>query len=111
MRESYVEGLATHDGPESCAAAREGRGEALTGARTGWVWSRVIHETLRGADALEVGGRRNHRRRPGETPEDPARSKTPCTSGITLHGNREVPRSSARKGRAERIGKPQGRRR
>ena len=24
MKESYVEGLATHNGPESCGAAREG---------------------------------------------------------------------------------------
>ena len=33
MEESYVEGLATHGGSESCAAAREGGGEALTGVR------------------------------------------------------------------------------
>src|SRR5450756_2117003 len=35
MEELYVEGLATRGGPESCAASREGRGEALTGARAG----------------------------------------------------------------------------
>ena len=40
MEESYVEGLATHGGPESCAAAREGGGEALTGVRAGRVSSR-----------------------------------------------------------------------
>ena len=33
MRESYVEGLATHGGPESCAVARKSGGEALTGVR------------------------------------------------------------------------------
>ena len=37
MKEPYVEGVATHDGPESCAGTREGAGEALTGARAGWV--------------------------------------------------------------------------
>jgi hypothetical protein len=42
MEESHVEGVATHDDPESCAAAREDDGEALTGARTGAVWSREI---------------------------------------------------------------------
>jgi hypothetical protein len=31
MKESYGEGLATHTGPESCGAAREGDAEALTG--------------------------------------------------------------------------------
>lgn len=31
MEEPYVEGVAIHDGPESCVAAREGGGEALTG--------------------------------------------------------------------------------
>lgn len=35
MEELYVEGLASHDGPESCAGAREGAGEALTGVRAG----------------------------------------------------------------------------
>src|SRR5437870_3535034 len=31
MKELYVEGIATHDGPESCVGARKGDGEALTG--------------------------------------------------------------------------------
>jgi hypothetical protein len=35
MEEFYVEGLATHGGPESCVASCEGRGEALAGARAG----------------------------------------------------------------------------
>jgi hypothetical protein len=35
MREFHAEGLATRSGPESCAAACEGRGEALTGVRAG----------------------------------------------------------------------------
>jgi len=36
----YVEGLAIHSGPESCAGAREGVSEALTGVRTGQPLSR-----------------------------------------------------------------------
>ena len=35
MEELYVEGVATHDGPESCVVVCEGGGEALTGARAG----------------------------------------------------------------------------
>ena len=40
MKESYGEGLASHTGPESCAGAREGMGEALTGGYAGRVLSR-----------------------------------------------------------------------
>ncbi len=35
MKELYAEGVAIHGGPESCVGAREGAGEALTGARVG----------------------------------------------------------------------------
>lgn len=37
MEELYVEGLATHGGPESCVDVPRGRGEALAGARAGRV--------------------------------------------------------------------------
>jgi hypothetical protein len=42
MQESHIEGLATHDDPESCAASRKAVREVLTGARTGSVLSREI---------------------------------------------------------------------
>ena len=35
MEELYVEGLATHGGPQSCVDDPRGRGEALTGACAG----------------------------------------------------------------------------
>jgi hypothetical protein len=35
VRGLYGEGVASHTGPESCAAVREDRGEALTGERVG----------------------------------------------------------------------------
>jgi hypothetical protein len=44
------ERVANDIGPESCAAAREGRREALTGARSGWPLSR--ESTLQSADAV-----------------------------------------------------------
>ncbi len=42
MKEPYVEGVATHDGPKSCVVVRKGGGEALTGVRAGEVLSREI---------------------------------------------------------------------
>jgi hypothetical protein len=45
------EGVAIHIGPESCAAVREGRGEALTGECTGQPLSRE-RVLILGADAV-----------------------------------------------------------
>jgi RNA-directed DNA polymerase len=84
MKESYIEGVATHDDPESCVGVREDEGEALTGARAGWVLSREIRHfrvltpltqaegnTVMGAIASPwstLRGRRPH-----------ARTETSCT--------------------------------
>ena len=103
MEESYVEGLATHGGPESCAAAREGGGEALTGVRAGRVSSRK--GLLWGADAVGGCGRPHPGRRYRKAPRDPARSQTPGTYGNTLRGNREIPASPVADGAAGRVGK------
>ena len=51
MRELYIEGVAIHDGPESCVGVREGAGEALTGVRAGWAIEPRNH-LVRGADAV-----------------------------------------------------------
>src|SRR5471030_2737328 len=67
MKESYVEGLASHSGPESCGSAREDAVEALTGVRTGRVFSRESHPT--------PGCRRCRRGRK-------ATSDTPQTRGV-----------------------------
>ena len=120
MKESYVEGLASYGGPESCVHAREGVGEALTGERAGRVLSRVIHapwresRVLRGAEVVEPHRSPHRACRIGEAGMDPARSQTPCTRGNISLGNREIPRPSARRweaSRAERIVKPKGVRR
>ena len=53
MEELYVEGVATHGGPESCVDDLRGRGEALTGARAG----RAIeprNQEIRGAHVLSL---------------------------------------------------------
>jgi RNA-directed DNA polymerase len=110
MKESYVEGLAAHSGPESCVVAREGRGEALTGARAGRVLSRESN-FLRGADAVEVRGRPQPAHRHREMGWYPAWSKTPCMCGNTSRENREIPCSPAADGAAGRVGKSEDARR
>src|SRR5260221_13894120 len=117
MKESYVEGLASYGGPESCVHIREGVGEALTGVRAGRVSSRVIHAPRRklrvdrGAEAVEISRRPHRCCRFGEVALDPARSETPRTRGNISHGNREIPHpaEAARESlAAARIEKPKG---
>ncbi len=88
MKESYIEGLATHDDPESCAHVREGQGEALTGARAGRVLSREMQ--FWDADAVNRSGRQHSHPRYCERVGSPARSETPCTYGTYLRENREI---------------------
>src|SRR5437867_2724823 len=120
MKESYVEGLASYGGPESCAHIREGVGEALTGVRAGRVSSRVIHaprrelRVVRGAEAVEKCRRPHRCCRHGKAVPDPARSETPRTRGNISHGNREIPHPAAPRREtlgAARIVKPSGVRR
>ena len=104
MKESHGEGVATHTGPESCAGARKGGREALTGERAGRVLSRE-RTTLRDADAVEGSGRPYPRRRYRETPGSPARSETPCMRRHTSRENRESPCPPVADGVAGRVGK------
>src|SRR2546428_3425393 len=101
MNESYGKGVATHTGPESCAVAREGEGEALTGGRAGQVLSREIYDPrrepwpLRGADAVEEGGRSHLPCRQREIRRDPPRAETLRTHPHNSHGNQEGRRVAA----------------
>jgi hypothetical protein len=104
MKELYGEGLATHADPESCGATRKGGVEALTGARTGRVFSRE-REFLRGADAVGECGRQHTERRYREALSDPARSETPCTHGNTSRENREILCPPKADSAAGRVGK------
>ena len=90
MKNSYESGVATHIGPESCGAAREGGVEALTGERAGRVYSRERH-SLRDADPVGERGRHHRVHRYREVYQSPARSQTPCTYASTSFGNREIP--------------------
>jgi RNA-directed DNA polymerase len=110
MKKSYESGLATHIGPESCGAAREGGVEALTGESAGRVYSRERH-SLRDADPVGERGRHHLAHRYREVYQSPARSETPCTYGSTSHGNREIPRSPQTEPVWGRIGKSKDTRR
>ncbi len=111
------QGIASQFGPESCGGGGNPVVEALTGERAGRVWSRENHaplrkqRVLRGADVVEEGGRRNRASRTCKARRDPARSETPGMHGSTAYGNREIPRSSAGKGPADRIGQSKDERR
>ena len=120
MKVSYVEGLASYDGPESCVHNRKDVGEALTGGRAGRVLSRVIHapwrelRVVRGAEVVGESRRPHRCCRFGEAASDPARSQTLRTRANTSHGNRDIPPPSAPRweaSMAERIVKPKGTRR
>ena len=110
MKESYECEVATHIGPESCGAAREGGVEALTRERAGRVFSRVS-QTLRDADAVGESGRPHPVHRYREVRRSPARSQTPCTYGSTSFGNREIPSSPRAAVALGRIGKSKDARR
>jgi hypothetical protein len=104
MKESNIEDLASHDGPESCVGSREGVGEALTGERAG----RDIEPRNyidRGADAVHTCGRQNDQERYREQLGDPARSKTPRMRGHSMRENREIHWLPAVDGEAGRKGK------
>jgi len=118
VKVSNVEGIANHNGPESCGGVREDGVEALTGEGTGWVLSREIGPLLRKQAAGTPGCRRSWNRRK-------ATPSTPLSQGVlgpravadpthvrksTLYGNREIPRLSAEERTADRVGKPKAER-
>jgi len=117
MKVSYGEGVAIHTGPESCIGARKGVGEALTGVRTGQPLSREIETPsrkrwlLRGADAVEISGRQNCKRRYRETLVGSARSETLRMYASTVSGNREILCLSVEEKTTDRSGKSKDARR
>ena len=75
MEESYDEGIASHVGPESCAVACKGQGEALTGVRAGRVLSRENCDALTGSS----GSRRRRTARKATADAAVARvASVPC---------------------------------
>lgn len=89
MRELHVEGVATHDDPESCVGIREAAGEAWDRGTCG-PGIEPRNQVLQGADVVKRGGRQDAPSRKREARCGPARSKTPCTHGTSLRENREI---------------------
>jgi hypothetical protein len=89
MQVLHVEGLASHDGPESCVGLREDVGEALTGEHAGRVSSREMLK-VQGADAVEKSGRQHETARDGEHRPALRGPQTSRTRGSYLHGNRDI---------------------
>lgn len=104
MREFHIEGLAIHDDPESCAGARKGVGEALTGARAGRVLSPEI-SFVKVPTPLHVAEGNTHGGAIGKPSRDLAGSETPCMRGNSMRENREIPGVPAADGAAGRVGK------
>ena len=88
MQVLYVEGLASHNDPDSCVGIREGVGEALTGEHAGRVSSREMLID-QGADAVEKSGRQHETARHGERRPTLRGPETSRTRGSHLHGNRD----------------------
>jgi hypothetical protein len=57
MKESYIEGVTIHDGPESCAASRKAVREVLTGVHRFGIEPR--NQVFQGADAVKRSGRQD----------------------------------------------------
>ena len=74
MRTPDIEGVAIHDGPESCAGVCEGGGEALIGVRAGQPLSREITTS---------GCRRRLTRRKATSPAALARAARWTPRGLT----------------------------
>ena len=90
MKVSYDEGLASHVGPESCVAAREGVGEALTGERASRV-SSLENFIVRSADAVASSGRQQRTPRQRERRPHSAWSETPCAHRSISQGRQDLP--------------------
>lgn len=105
MEELHVEGVATHDNPESYAGVREGDGEAFDRGTCG-LGIEPRNPLLRGADAVMQCGRPHVRHRHREMPCGPARSETPDTYGTYLCENREIWRPLGAMVRRAAAGRP-----
>ena len=108
MKVLYSEGVATHTGPEPCARAREGTGEASAGERAGQPLSRE-RAIVPGADVVTVT---EGNTRTGDSASlcRPGVVKDPGMQAHSLRGNREISRpATGHTGRLVRIGKVRNR--
>jgi hypothetical protein len=109
MRKSDIEGVANHDGPESCVDVRKDGGEALTGVRAGWAIE-PRNQGDRGADAVNYDGRQYRWRRYARAVSGPRAVEEPVHAR-SLHARepgdptlvRWVDHRAGRSGKAEAV--------
>ncbi len=90
MKVSCNEDVANHVGSKSCAATREGVGEALTGEDAGRVLS-LENLMLRSADVVPTDGRQQRVLRHRKQHPHSAWSKALCTHRSISQGRRSLP--------------------
>ena len=98
MQVPHDEGVAIHIDPESCAVAREGVGEALTGERTGQPLSR--ENDLFRVPTPCIMRKATRTGAPARAPGRPGVVGDPGMCGRSLYGNREISRSTVRRAAA-----------
>jgi hypothetical protein len=94
MKEPDVEGVASHDGPESCGGAGNGVVEAFDRGMHGRGIELRDH-SIRGADAVQMKRKATRWASLCEMLVGPAQSKTRRTCRTFLRENREIPTSPA----------------
>ena len=102
LEELYVEGVAIHGGPESCVCAREGAGEALTGARVGRAIEPRNHQF--GVPTPLPWWKAIRPVALCESLVGPARSENLCMCGLFMRENREIPRLPSHRERCGPLG-------
>ena len=107
MQVSYDEGVAIHIGPKSCAVAREGFGEALTGGRIGQPSSR--ERVLFWVPTPCIRRKATHPGASSQAPGRPGVVRDPGMCRSSFYGNREVSRVTAYACTPVRIGKARSR--
>ena len=107
MQVPYDEGVANHIGPESCAVAREGHGEALTGECIGQPLSRERVLSWVPTPCIRWKARRPAAK--ARVVEQPGVVRDPGMCRRSLHGNREISRPTVRQLPPVRIGKARSR--
>ena len=111
MKVRNVEGLANHNGPESCGGAGNCVGEALTGEHAGRVLSREMETHIEVPTPWRKAEGHIRRSALARAVRNLARSETPSMRGSTATGNREVPWSPVAMSAAGRVGKSKDSRR
>jgi hypothetical protein len=102
----FDEGVAIHIGPEPCADAREGVGEASAGECIGQPLSRERGSRV---PTRWITWKATRTGAPSQAPERPGVVRDPGMCRRSLHGNREVSRPTAWQKLSVRIGEVRSR--